>query len=226
MTILVKYPTRSRPQLFLSTLAKYMDAACYQHTYLVTIDSDDRTMNTPTMLQTLAHHPGTTVQVIPPRGKVHAINAGVAEATWDIMVLASDDHIPVTQHWDLHVMADMRDTAPNGEPRMLWYKDIREPGICFMPIMNRAAFDTCGYIYHPDYVSLWCDNEQTDVMVAAGIMLKVDRELFRNESPDWGGTIKQDRLYRTNNSLFQKDKATYLRRKRAGFPHDRLQPAR
>ncbi len=55
---------------------------------------------------------------------------------------------------------------------------------------------------------------------------RMHRELWRNESPDWGGTIKQDRLYRTNNSLFNKDKATYLRRKRAGFPHDRLQPAR
>jgi hypothetical protein len=226
MKILVKYPTRSRPTLFLSTLAKYMREATWQHTYLVTIDSDDRTMNNPAMLTTLAQYPGVEVQVIKPAGKVHAINSGVAEAAWDYLVLASDDHIPVAKQWDTWMLQDFRDTAPNGEPRMLWYTDIRKPGICFMPVMNRAAFDITGYIYHPDYTSLWCDNEQTEVMVAAGIMLQVDRELWRNESPDWGGNIKQDRLYRINNSLFRKDQQTYLRRKRAGFPHDRLQPTR
>ncbi len=216
--IIVKYPTRSRPDLFFSTLQKYMDTAIYEHRYIITIDSDDRTMTAPAVLGRLNSIKGVELTVMAPGGKVAAINAAIPTGEWDILVLASDDHIPVAQGWDKAVMDDFADTAPNGEPRMLWYKDIRNPGICFMPVMNRAAYDLKGYIYHPAYVSLWCDNEQTDVMTASGVMLKVDRELWRNESPDWGGSIKRDRLYLTNNRLFNIDKATYLGRKAAGFP--------
>lgn len=216
MRILIKYPTRQRPALFLSTITKYMDMAVYQHRYVVTIDSNDRTMLA--ILDTLKAYPGVEIDITEPKGKVHAINSGIPLEGWDILVLASDDHIPVQKEWDIHLMHDFKDTAPNKEPRMLWYKDIRNPGICFMPVMNRAAYDLKGYIYHPDYQSLWCDNEQTEVMTANGVMLQVDRELWRNESPDWGGSVKRDNLYRANNSLFAKDKATYLRRKAAGFP--------
>jgi hypothetical protein len=216
--ILVKYPTRARPELFFSTLAKYMDSAIYEHRYVVTLDADDRTMTAPAVMDRLRSIQGVELTVTLPKGKIAAINAGIPGEGWDILVLASDDHIPVTHGWDKVVMDDFNDTAPSGEPRMLWYKDIRNPGICFMPVMNRAAYAMTGYIYHPDYISLWCDNEQTDVMTANGVMLKVDRELWRNESPDWGGNIKRDRLYMTNNRLFARDKATYLRRKAAGFP--------
>jgi hypothetical protein len=216
--ILVKYPTRSRPDLFLSTLDKYMGTAIYAHRYVITIDQDDRSMNHPAMLARLATYPGLEVHIERPQGKVAAINANIPGNGWDILVLASDDHIPVLQGWDVAVVNDFKDTAPNGEPRMLWYKDIRDPGICFMPAINRAAYDLKGYIYHPDYRSLWCDNEQTEVMTNAGVMLQVDREVWRNESPDWGGSQKRDRLYLVNNRLFKIDKATYDRRKAAGFP--------
>lgn len=216
MTILVKYPTRQRPSLFLSTLVKYMDTAVYQHRYLITIDRNDRTMLP--LIDTLNKYPGVEVDIAEPRGKVAAINSGIPATGWDVLVLASDDHIPVQQGWDTQVVKDFKELAPNGEPRMLWYKDIRNPGICFMPVMNRAAYDLTGYIYHPDYVSLWCDNEQTEVMTANGVMLQVDRELWRNESPDWGGSQKRDSLYRMNNSLFRKDQSTFNRRKAAGFP--------
>lgn len=223
MRIILKYPTRSRPDLFRQTFARYMEACDPSHVSpIITIDRDDHAMNRQQMLAWIRGMGGVPF-VGMSRTKIQAINADIPIGPWDIMVLASDDHLPLDR-WDKRVIADMQEQAPNGEPCILWYRDTRQEvlnsgaQICFMPVMNRAAYDHFGYIYHPDYVSLWCDNEQTEVCTANGMMRRIPVELFRNESPDWGGTIKRDQLYRKNNRHFDTDKKTYLRRKAAGFP--------
>ncbi|MFK5283673.1 hypothetical protein ACI3PL_29270, partial [Lacticaseibacillus paracasei] len=40
--------------------------------------------------------------------------------------------------------------------------------LCTYSIMGRAYFERFGYIYHPDYTSLWCDNEFTEVAQILG----------------------------------------------------------
>jgi len=214
MNVLLKYPTRGRPELFRSTLAKYRGTAETAIAIVVSIDSDDTKMNRPDIIAGLKAE-GIAVGINKSQGKIAAINADIPADGWDILVLASDDHLPVCKGWDTRILSDM---PKDGSPCMLWYKDIRQDRINLMPIMNRAAYDLFGYIYHPSYVSLWCDNEQTEVGQAMGILKQVDIELFRNESPDWGGTVKRDKLYQRNNLLFKIDQQNYMKRKAKGFP--------
>lgn len=218
MRILLKYPTRSRPTQFQAALSAYVNMATGPLRIVVSIDEDDGSMRSP-QLSAWMKAMGCDVHTGPRgRSKVQAINADIPADAWDILVLASDDHMPVLQGWDDRIVADFAELAPKGEPCILWYKDVRQDRICFMPTFNRAAYDHFGYIYHPSYVSLWCDNEQTEVGMASGMMKRVDVEVFRNESPDWGGSVKRDPLYVRNNRTFAHDKRTFQRRKAQGFP--------
>jgi hypothetical protein len=221
MRIILKYPTKSRPDLFLDTFTKYMEASTTGLVApVITIDYSDILMNNAKMIRWMREM-GAEVHVGNSKTKVQAINANIPKDQWDILVLASDDHVPVEKGWDERIVQDM-DTLE--EPRLLWYRDVRqqqaigEQRVCFMPVMNRSLYDRFGYIYHPSYRSFWCDNEQTEVCERDGYIRRIDHELFRNESPDWGGTIKRDSLYRTNSKWYRVDQATYERRKQQGFP--------
>lgn len=212
MRILLKYPTRQRPDLFRSTLREYIDTANGPMAIVVTIDQDDRTMNHHEMHAWILAQ-GASYHVNPRRGKITAINAHIPADGWDILVLASDDHLPEKMGWDTAIKEDM----PADLDAMLWYKEIKQDRICLMPILGKTYYDRFGYIYHPEYISLWCDNEQTEVAKRLGKLIQSDVELFRNESPDWGGTVRRDHLYRVNNNYFHKDHTTYRRRERRNF---------
>lgn len=212
--ILLKYPTRSRPDLFKSTLLKYISTAPAIDSIIVSIDRDDPTMNRNDMIQWIRDH-GAEVFVGTSKSKIQAINADIPSDGWDILVLASDDHIPLVNGWADIVRNDM----PDSLDALLWYRDKKQDDICLMPVMGKAWYDRRGYIYHPSYHSLWCDNEQTDVARMDGCLIKIDSELWSNESPEWGPSgIRHDKLYRRNGSFFQKDKINYIKRKAKGFP--------
>jgi len=222
MRILLKFPTRSRPALFKSTMQTYIDRSVTNPLIVVSIDHDDPTMNNRPMTDWMEER-GIQYHIGRSRTKIQAINANIPSEGWDILVLGSDDHIPVIEKWDLVVMHAFDTMAPNAEPCQLWFKDIRQEAmnkgeqVCFMPVMNRACYNLDGYIYHPSYESLWCDNEQTEVNTQRGILHRIDMEVFRNESHHWGGSIKHDGLYYRNNKPFSRDERNFKRRKQLGF---------
>ncbi len=74
------------------------------------------------------------------------------------------------------------------------------------------------YIYHPDYSSFFCDDEQTAVGLSLNKLVFINECICTHEHPSWGGGMKVDALYQRNNKYWNQDKATYERRKAAGFP--------
>jgi hypothetical protein len=211
--ILLKYPTRSRPELFKATMDRYLQTAEGELNVVLTIDHDDRSMRTPD-IQDFIRERGIDCQIGNAKSKIQAINMHIPEEGWDILVLASDDHIPIKKGWDTQVRKDVAENPDH----LIWYKDVKQDRICLMPVMDKAYYDRFKYIYHPSYKSLWCDNEQTEVAEGLGRLKKVDLELWQNISPDWGGSMPVDPLLRRNNTYFQKDKINYLKRRRHGFP--------
>lgn len=219
MKLLIKYATRARLKLFFQTLELLRSNATTRPHFLIAIDEDDILMNSTRSLSRLSEMHDVTVVVGTSKTKVEAINTGFSEyqGEWDVVLVASDDHIPVVQGYDQTILDDMaahfHDT--DGE---LWYRDPRQDMINFVPIMGRKRYESLGYIYHPAYCSLWCDNEQTEVALRDGKIHRSEVQLFSNESPDWGGGIPRDPLYQRNNRFYKADKLVYEQRKAAGFP--------
>ena len=223
LKILIKYPTRSRPDQFVKTLHLYhsMLADKVNTRILVTVDANDRTMwdfwkregkdplvypDTREPIDFGTPHFGT--------GKIKAINHDMNKSgEWDIALLASDDMIPQMAGYDDLIREAFNDNLD----RFLWIADGRQDRIPTIACMGRTYFDRFGYLYHPSYQSLWCDNEQGDVAERDEVVIKAPCWI-RNESPDWGGSQKNDALYRKNNGWYKVDRRNYERRKAQGFP--------
>lgn len=213
MNILVKFPTRERRSQFTKVHSTMIQLSKHpeQIQYVVSVDEDDPFM---TKLEDF----DTTKFIHGPRvSKIEACNRDLPEEGWDIVVLASDDMIPREEGWDQIIRDKMQLYFPDLDG-CLWFFDGRQERICTMCIMGVQYYDRFGYLYHPDYRSLYCDNEFTEVARAAGKIKFFRQILFEHFHPAHHPHGKWDPLYRLNEAYDKIDKETYELRKSAGFP--------
>jgi hypothetical protein len=71
-------------------------------------------------------------------------------------------------------------------------------------------------VYHPEYKSVYCDNEATDVAKMLGKYLYVPEFYIEHKHPAWGFG-KVDDLMRHTESFYHQDHATYEKRKKIKF---------
>ena len=176
------------------------------------------------------------------RTKVNAINLDMELVEgWDIVLLASDDMVPQVQGWDEAIRKAFGEESVNTvstdkvweseEPgfsatgkttvttehnldQALWFFDGHQHRICTLIVMGRKRYEYYNYLYHPSYISLWCDNEWTEVNQPK----KFDTILFKHEHPAWGGAVPNDALYQRNEAYFERDRMNYEKRKQLNFP--------
>ena len=224
--LLVKFPTRSRPERFryaLELLVKHAVRPKDLH-FLFTLDNDDPHIAEVerAIVETAASGPAIhcTVMHGTSTGKIHAVNRDLPEFTlpWQTVVVASDD-MHATPAWDQWIIEAMAKFYPDGDG-CLWFADGFQKDICTIPCMGRAYFDRFGYIYNPAYQSVFVDDEQTHVGVKLGKLTKIDHVLFRHDHPAWNSSLKPDALYQRNEApaVWKHDETIYRARHAAGFP--------
>lgn len=229
MKILVKFPTRSRPEKFLSTLKGYIDNTVNVPNvdYLITVDSNDSTMNGGIMERIYKLSSNVTINPGGSINKIHAINRGMHmyKEHWDILILASDDMICQKHGWDDVIVNAMQEHFPDTDGA-LWFWDgdpaTKKNGLCTMNIMGRKYYDRFGYIYHPSYVSLWCDNEYTDVGTQLGKLPFIDQVLFKHVHFSNTPGMKPDNLMNYTQQFYRKDEINYRKRKAINFNLDEV----
>jgi hypothetical protein len=219
MKILVKWPTRSRPSRFSKALRAYQELRTTdQVDFLITIDMDDKEMTHPRILEGLRKWGNLRYDIIYPCGKIGAINSGLDAvcAKYDIIVLASDDMIPCVVGWDKRIIDDMAKHFPDTDG-VLWYNDgYTGQQLNTLTIMGTKYYRRFGYIYHPDYVALWCDNELMDVANRLGKQKYFEDVIIRHEHP-MNGHGRVDSLNIRDSRYYEIDKKTYEDRKSRGF---------
>ena len=228
MRILLKCPTRSRPQKVMATLAQYMKLANHPELLGVAIscDHDDVTMARNLVHEELHRILGKTawhrIFMSPNKSKIEACNANMNEISWewDIVVLVSDDMIPQVQGYDdvirNHMSARFPDT--NG---ILWCNDgAQGDKLNTLTIFGRKMYESFGYIYNPEYKSLFCDTELTDLCngVLKEKCLYMPYCIIRHEHPGTGFAQNMDALYDRNQKYWNEDMYTYIRNKK--YSHD------
>jgi hypothetical protein len=235
--ILVKFPTRGRPDKFFTVLDRYYYGARRKHLveFLITCDKDDATMNTPEIRQRFQEkYKGMVVVYGDSKSKIEAVNADMARApAHDIILLASDDMVPEEKGYDEIVRNEMLKNYPDTDG-VLWFFDGYRKDFNTLCILGKNYYDRFGYIYHPTYKSFWCDNEFTDVANGLGKQTFIDKVIIRHVHPDWiqkdpatalmhqniHGNTKQviDETFIKNLPFERLDAANYLKRKGLGFP--------
>ncbi|KKM89238.1 hypothetical protein LCGC14_1250640, partial [marine sediment metagenome] len=217
MKLLIKWPTRGRPDKFFEVLAKYRAMLSGRHDvrFLVTCDEDDSTMNSPDVRQRLAEIPGVQFSFGRHNGKVAAINANM-DVDFDVLLLASDDMIPQVHGYDDVIMSRMKKYFPDLDG-VLWFNDgFVGRRLNTLTIMGRQYYQRTLYIYQPDYVSLWADNEFTEVADLLGRQVYFEDVIIRHEHPGNVGS-RTDGVYVRAEAHNDRDKKLYTLRKAAGF---------
>lgn len=220
MRFLFKYPSRSRPEMFAQTFLKWysMLSKKHEYTFLITLDIDDETMNTP-RIQEVLNKPSVILKYGEHKSKVEAINADIDSVDgFDILVLVSDDMIPQVNGYDDIIASNMVKHFPDYSG-CLHFNDGRVGRrLNTLSILGKKLYDQLGYIYHPDYISLWCDNEFQQVTESMNKSVYIDTVIVKH---DWE-SLHRDPLNSRNEAFYFRDKAIFDARKNAGFPKERI----
>ncbi|MBU8911320.1 MAG: hypothetical protein KOO65_08625 [Desulfobacterales bacterium] len=180
LKLLLKYPTRSRPELFKSTITKYLEFMTNKDDYefVVSADRGDDSMNNDNIIEFVKSLKNCSIKFGNSKTKIEACNSDVPDTPWDIVVLVSDDQIPQIKGYDDIIRNDMEKYFPDLDG-LLWYFDNRQRNICTLTIMGRRMYDGMTHLYHPDFTTHCCDNFLT--IVTEGKQKFIDKCIIKHE---------------------------------------------
>lgn len=214
MKILIKFPTRNRKDKFFTVLDQYYELLenISDIEFLITIDSDDITMNNDETLNKLKTYKNLKYDLGLSKNKIDAVNRGIINDNYDIILVASDDMIPKVKGYDNIIRLKMQELYPDTDG-VLWFNDGNQGNrLNTLCILGKKYYQRFNYIYHPDYTSLWADNEFMDVASLLNKQTYFNEVIIRHEHPDVGfgqrdfvhfDNIKYDRI---DNGIYNKRK--------------------
>jgi len=219
MKLLIKFPTRNRKTKFLTTLRKYYNFLSKKNdvTFLITIDEDDLEMNNDFVNEILNTYDNLIYFYGDSKTKIEAVNKDLDKIKdWDIVLLASDDMIPVAKGYDDIIINEMKTNFPDTDG-VLWFNDGYQGNkLNTLSILGKKYFERFGYIYYPEYKSVWCDNEFMSVANILGKQKYFDNIIIKHEHPDWGFG-NRDQIHNINFKNESSDKLVFNKRKSTNF---------
>ena len=217
--LLIKFPSRSRPARFMEVFGLYKSMLSGKHDvkFLFSFDEDDVTMNNPG-IHTWVANQGESVRACwgHSASKIEAVNADMQwSGDWDILLLASDDMIPMLQNYDDNIVSNMQKHFPDYDGVLHYNDDRQKENINTLCILGRKYYNQFGYIYNPEYKSVYADNEFTDVSRMLHKVVYIDEVIIRHYWMELG----VDALYIRNEDkrLYERDQSVYAHRKANNF---------
>jgi hypothetical protein len=218
MKILYKLTTRSRPEKAIRAIQTIIDNANdLNNSYLLcTIDSDDETrwkvydfaVNNQSLI-------GIAI-ISESNNKIDAINRDVDifPFEWDILVNVSDDQVFIVKGFDDII----RDQFKESLDLFVHFPDGNQNVLSTMSIIGHDYYDRDKYIYHPSYVSVYCDNEAQDVAVIRGCYRFVNNQILDHLHPAWGKSENDTQYKKTEHpTVYNADHENYIKRKSNNF---------
>lgn len=217
LKLLIKFPTRSRPEKFFSVLGKYQTFQATDNVhYIISCDVDDKTMNNNSVINKLKSYNDLHFYFSENTSKVQACNANLNNVNFDIVLLASDDMIPVVYGYDAYIKKYMESLYPDTDG-VLWFNDgFQGKNLNTLSILGKKYYDRFSYIYNPEYKSLYCDQEFTQVSLMLKKTTYFDTCIIKHEQYS---IINKDpdELYIKNDALQSIDLEVYKKRASCNF---------
>ena len=188
MRILIKFPTRGRRDKFFNVLDIYYQLATNLNDieFQITIDTNDESMNNYNVLEKLKTYKNLNYDLGISKNKIDAVNRDLIVGDWDIILLGSDDMIPKVKGYDDIIRNKMTELYPDTDG-VLWFNDGNQGNrLNTLCILGKKYYERFNYIYHPDYTSLWADNEFMDVANLLNKQTYFNDIIIRHEHPDVG----------------------------------------
>lgn len=195
-------------------------AASREFRILCSLDLDDPSLPEYLRVVDALGEPNMRVCLGSSVSKIDAINRDVQEheEPWDVIIVMSDDMVFTQQGFDDLI----RRAFSNGLDQFVHFNDGNQgSNLCTMSIMGRDYYQRFNYVYHPSYISLWCDVEAQEVAKALGRYVYMGDEvrILKHLHPDFGLAPNDNRYETTNNFVLASlDEEMFRLRKAADFP--------
>ena len=228
--LVIKFPTRNRPDKFFFTLQKYFRLLSGKHEvqFIITMDSDDETMNNPKIHKQFQHISdiikSNNISWLSlnwfygeSKTKIEAVNANMENIEGDVLLVASDDMMPYESEYDSVIFNCFSQRFADFDGAIKFWDGLREKNDPLMTlcIMGFPLYKKFGYIYNPEYTSLYCDVEQTEVCIQLN-KFSMNKECII--SHQWTAQSWDELHARNENTeMYLKDKEVYERRKKNNF---------
>ncbi len=233
MKLLIQFPTYSRPQKFVNVLNQYVETCSDKHEIFFNIncDTDDLTMTDPSVkldIERILMRKSWilgTINYDKNTNKISAINDHIEGKDFDIVVCASDDMVPKAWGWDNEIAIAMQKHFPDLDGCVHFNDGNTDGDLITFSILGKKLYEHFGYIYHPDYKSLYCDDEFTQEVRAMGKEKYIDKIIIKHEhygeegnsnSGDFDASAQKTLRYSG------RDQMVFEARKKLGFPKQRI----
>jgi hypothetical protein len=241
MSVLIQFPTLGRPDKFIRVLNKYVNQASghWADAYVqpvslffnINCDADDASMNNAAMRHRIKEvfesNPLADYQIHYDKDtdKISAINSHINGLDFDIVVCASDDMVPQVDNWDFEIADAMRQHFPKLDGCVHFNDGHTDGKLITFSILGRELYKHFGYVYHPDYKSLYCDNEFTQEVTRMDKVKYIDKVIVKHEHyGEEGNENSGDFDYAAQKTLHYsgRDGQVFELRQSKGFPKERV----
>ena len=178
---MVQIATRARPKKFLECLELHIDTLADKTNvfFNISCDEDDATMNSGYVIDAIHDiYKNCFVNFNHNSTKVQAINADVEKRKFDILVNSSDDMNPQVYGWDEDIRLGFEQYFPDYDGVLHFNDGVNGRDLNTLCILGRRYYERFGYIYNPEYKSLYCDNEFTEISRRLRKQIYIDKVII------------------------------------------------
>lgn len=203
-SISLLHATRGRPAMAAETRRKWLERAANPDAveHIFAIDVDD----TESLRLALHRH----VICSGDGGPVEAWNRAADASAGKVLLQLSDDWEPPF-HWDAMILDAIGDTD---DPKVLAVSDgHRKDDLLCMAILTRKRWQEQGYMFHPEFFSMFSDNWFSRRAFADGVVIDArDRITFEHQHPAFGRAELDATYARSNDGYFYQTGERIMRR--------------
>ena len=157
--------------------------------------------------------------------KISAINDHIEPDLYDIIICASDDMIPQVGGWDDDIAKAMQEHYPNLDGCVHFNDGHTDGKLITFSILGRELYKRFGYIYHPDYKSLYSDDEFTQEVTRMDKVQYINKVIIKHEHyGEKGNSNSGDLDFSAQKTLAYagRDGVVFEHRKHLGFPKEKV----
>lgn len=175
------HPSRGRARQAFNTMISWINkAASKDIQYIFSLDSDDRQLNFYRSFLMKVPEPLTPEIIVSDnKNLVQALQKVKPETIrGDIIIVVSDD-FDCPMNWDkelLSVVGDRKEFAVKINDGITK----ADNPILTLPILSKPLFNRLGYIYYPEYIGMFADNDLFEACDKLGAIIHAPKLLFQH----------------------------------------------
>ena len=228
MKLMVQFPTRGRPNQFLDCFKLYVHNLSGNNDVFFNIncDTNDTSMNNDVIKNEIfSIYNKCIINFNNNETKIDAINNNINDKSFDVILNASDDMNPQVKEYDEEIRKGFEEYFADYDGVLHFNDGVQGPVLNTLCILGKPYYERFGYIYHPDYKCVYCDNEFMEISRILKKSIYIDKLIIKHDHVTVYDSInygKFDETHRSGSCKESRDQSVFQRRRNLRFPQIKI----